>query len=167
MAALRLPWPARAAALIGALAFAVLGALSQGGARRSELAKQRADRVAATRFRVGLWVSPAGAPSLIVRTEEFYGCTGYELETAVAKAPGRLEVALLAVREPEGMCGQALSSADAEILLDRRPGEVELTLRRGKEADAYRLSTRPDGIELVPVRLRFSAPEEGARKASF
>lgn len=167
MAGSGMRWAAGAAALFVVLAASALALRARERARQSELARERAERVAATRFRVGVGVSMAGKPVLLVRTEAFYGCNGYELETAAAKAPGRLEVALLSVREPEGMCGQVLSSADAEFHLDRRPEEVELTLRRGTETDVYLISTRRDGVELAPVRLGFSSPDEGSRKASF
>lgn len=105
----------------------------------------------------------AGKSVVLVRTEALYGCNGYVLETAAVKTPGQLEVALLSVREPSGMCGQVLASAYAEIPLDRKPEEVELTLRRGGEADVYRISLRRDGVQLDPVRLAFSSADAGSR----
>jgi hypothetical protein len=87
-------------------------------------------------------------PALILVTSEVYGCCNYEILTHIERHGDVLEVDVVGVNLPGGMCQTALGPAHARISLPELSECDRIIFRRGADMDQYSITVDDSTLRL-------------------
>jgi hypothetical protein len=96
---------------------------------------------------------------LAVRTEEEYGCVNYPIVYDLRLDERVLDLEIEGTG-PIDLCLTAFGPASARVPLEALMGTYTLRLAHLDRTDFYRLTIRPDRVELVPLEVEVSRAEE-------
>ena len=97
--------------------------------------------------------------TLTMKTEKVYGNPCYQIKTEMFSSGGQIDLKILGIKAPEGLCADVLGPATVTKVLDLPEGTYALNLCYNYAVDRYHLIVNADSLQVVSTVPSFSQPE--------